>query len=190
MSRRMKKFRPEQFQARWLHLAARKLRQTIAPLAAGLSIFAALPAGAATMFMGAYPDSLIVVDEGKGGVTERIKLGTGLPTSIRLSNDRKRIYVTTITTSGIEILDSATHKIINQFSLNTPTRRYRFNSGAPDPSGRYFYTVLQEMDKGLDRYTVGKPKYAVIDLQLKKVVRTAEVAAEDEAPGGGVGRGN
>jgi hypothetical protein len=34
--------------------------------------------------MGAYPDSIIVFDEGKGQVVDKIKLTTGLPISMRL----------------------------------------------------------------------------------------------------------
>ncbi len=158
-----------------------RLRAALAAVCA----LAALPAPAATLFMGSYPDSLLVFDEGKGAVTEQIKLATGLPTSMQLSDDGKRIYVTTITTSGIEVLDTATHKIVNKFSLNDATTRYRFWGGAPDPTGRYFYTVVTKIDKKIDRYEISKPLYSVIDLKLQKIVRTAEIDKEDEKAGGG-----
>ncbi|MBH1991619.1 MAG: hypothetical protein I8H86_01895 [Sphingomonadaceae bacterium] len=155
-------------------------------LATGLAALAALPAPApaATLFMGSYPDSLLVFEEGKAAVTGTIKLETGLPTSMQLSDDGKRIYVTTITTSGIEVIDTATRKVINKFSLNDGTTRYRFWGGTPDSTGRYFYTVLSKFDKGVDRYTVSKPMYGVIDLKLQKVVRTAAIDKEDERAGG------
>jgi hypothetical protein len=62
-------------------------------------------------------------------------------------------------------------KIINQFSLNTPTTKYRFTGGVPDPSGRYYYTIMMTIDKAVDRYKVSKWQYAVIDLAQKKVVK-------------------
>src|SRR5207249_9415074 len=77
-----------------------------------LTVFSAAAKGA-TLFMGAYPDSIIVFDEAKGQVVDRIRLSTGLPTSMRLSLDRKKIYVTTNDHSGVEVLDAATHKVIN-----------------------------------------------------------------------------
>jgi hypothetical protein len=154
----------------------RRLIAALLPLTVAIT-----PASASKLFMGAYPNSLIVFDEGKRAVTERITLTTGLPTSLRLSQDRKRIYVTTITTSGIEVIDVATRKVINQFSLNTPTTRYRFNGGAPDPTGKFFYTIVTRFDKGVDRYEVSKPQYAVIDLEKKEIVRTVDVAPEDES---------
>ncbi|MDE0945697.1 MAG: hypothetical protein OSA39_02465 [Sphingobium sp.] len=153
-------------------------------LGAGLAMLSAIPASAATLFMGSYPDRLLVFEEGKGAVTSTIKLDTGLPTSMQLSDDGKRIYVTTITTSGIEVIDTATRKVINKFSLNDGTTRYRFWGGVPDPTGRFFYTVISKFEKGIDRYTVSKPMYGVIDLKLQKVVRTAEIEKEDERSGG------
>src|SRR5215469_3074849 len=116
-------------------------------------------ASAATLFMGAYPDSIVVFDEGKGQIADRIALSTGLPTGMRLSLDRKKIYVTTNDHSGIEVIDIATRKVINHFELNTATRRYRFSGGTPDPEGKLFYTVTTEIDKKLEHYEIGKPKY-------------------------------
>ncbi|WP_421885451.1 YncE family protein [Novosphingobium sp.] len=151
-----------------------KLGLAIAALLAG-----ATPAHASTVFMGSYPDKMLIVDEATGTVKDRITLASGLPTSMRISNDNKKIYVTTITTSGIEVIDTATKKVVNSFSLNTPTTRYRFNGGVPDPSGKFFYTTLQKFEKLQDRWLVSPQMFAVIDLTKKAVTRTAEVPEED-----------
>lgn len=155
----------------------KKLCLSIAALSTALGT---LPAGAATLFMGSYPDKVLVVDEATGAVQQRITLASGLPTAMQMSNDRKKIYISTITTSGIEVLDVATRRIVNSFSLNTPTTRYRFNGGVADPSGRYFYTILTKFDKLNDRYLVSPNMFAVIDLQKKAVIRTAEVPKEED----------
>ena len=160
-----------------------------------LAVFALLTlvpaaAPAATVFMGAYPDAVIVFDEAKGQIVQRIPLSTGLPTSMRLSDDSKTIYVTTNDRSGIEVIDVATRKVTNKFFLNTPTKRYRFNGGVADPTGKLFYTVSTEMNKLKDRYEIGKPKYTVIDLGEQKIVKTVDIPKEDEeANAGGFGRG-
>jgi hypothetical protein len=150
-------------------------------------------AQAGTLFMGAYPSSLLILDDEKGQVIERIPLSTGLPTSMKLSMDRKTIYVTTNDHSGIEVIDVATHKVTNHFVLNTPAKRYRFTGGVPDPSGTLFYTLSTEIDKLADHYDVGKPKYTVIDLAQQKVIKTYDLAKEEETAaalaGGGGGRG-
>lgn len=161
----------------------KKLALAITTLAA-----ASTSAQASTLFMGSYPDKMLVLDEATGAVKDRLTLASGLPTSMRISNDQKRIYVTTITTSGIEVIDTATKKVVNSFSLNTPTTRYRFGGGVPDPTGRYFYTMIQKFEKLQDRWTVSPQMFGVIDLTKKAVVRTADVPDEDVR--NGAGRGN
>jgi len=139
-----------------------------------------------TLYLGGYPDSILVVDEGQGKVVDKIHLETGLPVSMRLSQDRKKIYVVTNDHSGIEVVDVATHKVVSHFVLNTATTHYRFNGGTPDSEGKLFYTVTTEIDKKLEHYEIGKPKYTVVDLAQQKIVKMVDVAPEDEngAPGG------
>jgi DNA-binding beta-propeller fold protein YncE len=138
------------------------------------------PAQAGTMFLGGYPNQLMVIDEAKGTVTQEIDLKTGLPMSMRLSDDGKLLYATTITTSGIEVMDVATRTIVNSFSLNTPAVRYRFTGGVADRSGRYFYILGTRFDKGLDAFRVSKQQFMVVDLQERKVVRSAELEPDDQ----------
>jgi DNA-binding beta-propeller fold protein YncE len=137
-------------------------------------------APAATMFLGGYPSHLMVIDDANGKVLQELGFTTGLPTSMRLSDDKKTLYVTTITTSGIEVVDVASRKIVNSFSLNTPTTRYRFNGGVADPAGRYFYILGTQMDKLIDRYRISKMRIMVVDMKEKKIVRTAELDSDDQ----------
>jgi hypothetical protein len=78
------------------------------------------------------------------------------------------------------VIDVATRKVINHFALNTPTKRFRFNGGVADPQDKVFYTVTTEMNKLNDRYEIGKLKYTVIDLAQQKIVKTTDIAKEDE----------
>jgi WD40 repeat protein len=143
-----------------------------------------VPASGATLYMGAYPSSILIFDEAQGKVVDRIPLVTGLPTSMRLSQDKKKIFVTTNDNSGIEIIDVATRKVINHFVLNTATKKYRFTGGTPDPTGKLFYTTTTEIDKLVDHYDVGKPPYTIIDLEGQKISKTFEIPKEDEAGAG------
>lgn len=165
----------------------KSLRSYTALIAAPLALASAgaTPAHAGTLLLGTYPDTLFTVDDVTGAIRDKVKLEAGLPVSLRLSDDRKKIYATTITTSGVVVLDAATRKILTQFSLNTPTERYRFQGGVADPTGRYFYTVMQRFNKLTDRYTVSKLQYTVIDLVQKKIVRAVDMEPQDDAlPGG------
>jgi hypothetical protein len=144
-----------------------------------LTLFAAA-ASAGTLYLPAYPASILVFDESKGHIVDRIPLVTGTPMSIRLGPDHKKIYVTTIDHNGIEVIDVPTGKVTNHFELNTATAQYRFHGGAVDPEGKLFYTVTKQIDKFPEHYEVGKSKYTVIDLAQQKIVRTAPMSPEDE----------
>ncbi|MEL4486217.1 hypothetical protein AAEH76_21990, partial [Shewanella algae] len=85
------------------------------------------------------PDKLFTVDEATGTIKEKIQLAGGLPVSLRITPDQSKIFATTITNSSVIVMDAKSHKILTQFDLNTPTERYRFNGGVPDPTGRFFY---------------------------------------------------
>ncbi|MBT0667462.1 DKNYY domain-containing protein [Novosphingobium profundi] len=153
----------------------------LASIAAMLPL--AAPAEAGTIVLGGYPDQIQFIDDVSGKVTGLTKLDTGLPDNIQLSADRSKIYVTTLTTSGIEVLDAKSHQVVNKFSLNTPSVRYRFKGGVPDPTGRLFYAVGERFDKEADLYKVSKPQYYTIDLKTHEVVRTVDFDEKDKAPG-------
>jgi DNA-binding beta-propeller fold protein YncE len=155
---------------------------------------------AATLFLGAYPHAVIAVNEATGAVTDSINLVTGVPRLMVLSHDKSKIFVQT-EQNGLEVIDVATHKVLTHFDLNTPkaaedlafaTRRsrvathYRYSgSFAVDPTGRYVYATLEEIDKDLDHYTVSKLRYAVIDVDQHKIVRWRDVDPEEESVAGG-----
>jgi DNA-binding beta-propeller fold protein YncE len=140
----------------------------------------AFAASAGTLYLPAYPAAILVFDESKGQIVDRIPLETGTPMSMRLAPDRKKIYVTTVDHNGIEVIDVSTRKVINHFVLNTATKQYRFRGGAVDPDGKLFYTVTKEIDKFPEHFEVGKARYTVIDLAQQKIVRTADMSREDE----------
>jgi hypothetical protein len=143
-----------------------------------LALSAAAQAG--TLYLPAYPAAVLVFDESKGQIVDRIPLETGTPMSIRLAPDHKRIYVTTIDHNGIEVIDVAARKVINHFVLNTATKQYRFRGGAVGPDGKLFYTVTREIDKLPEHFDVQRAKYTVIDLELQKIVKTVDMPVEDE----------
>jgi len=144
-----------------------------------LTLCAAVASGG-TLYLPAYPAAVLVFDESKGQIVDRIPLETGTPMSMRLAPDHKRIYVTTIDHNGIEVIDVSTRKVLNHFVLNTATKQYRFPGGAVDPDGKLFYTVTKEIDKFPEHFEVGKAKYTVVDLVQQKIVKTVDMSPEDE----------
>jgi len=147
-------------------------------LAIGCAALAGI-SSAGTLYLPSYPAGILVFDEDKGQIVDRIPLQTGTPMSIKLSADHKKIYVTTIDKNGIEVIDVATRKVINHFELNTPTKQYRLFSGTPDPTGKFYYAVTKEITKFPEHYEVAKPRYTVVDLEQQKIVKTVEITKEE-----------
>jgi DNA-binding beta-propeller fold protein YncE len=149
-------------------------------LAAGCATLAGV-ASAGTLYLPAYPAAVLVFDEQKAQIVDRIPLTTGTPMSIRLSSDHKKIYLTTNDHNGIEVLDVATRKVTNHFVLNTSNKQFRFLAGTPDPTGKLFYAVTKEITQFPEHYEVAKPKYTVIDLEQQKIIKTVDIPKEEEA---------
>jgi hypothetical protein len=148
-----------------------------------LSVVLALICAAAqggTIFLPGYPDRILVIDEATRQIVDKIPSEIGIPTAISQSYDRKKIYVTSNDKAGIEVIDIATHRVLDHFVLNDGNHQYRFNGVAPDPQDKLLYTVVREVVKQADRYEIGKFKYAVIDLAQHKIVRTADMPPEDQ----------
>ncbi len=137
-------------------------------------------AHAGTIFLPAYPDHILVIDEASQQIVEKIPSEIGIPTGVSRSYDRKKIYVTSNDKDGVEVIDIATRRVLDHFVLNDGNHQYRINSVAPDPQDKLLYTVVREVVKQTDRYEIGKFKYAVIDLALHKIVRTADMSPEDQ----------
>lgn len=160
------------------HFPVTAMRPLPVLIAACAALISSVSAG--TFYLPAYPATVLVFDEQKGQIIDRIPLSTGAPLGIRVSPDHKRIYVTTIDHNGIEVIDVATRKVINHFVLNTPTTQYRIFSSAADPGGKLFYAVIKEITKFPEHYEVSKPKYTVIDLEQQKIVKTIDIPKEEE----------
>ncbi len=126
------------------------------------------------IYAGALPGKIVVMDEATMQVLDEIKLETGLPRRLVLSVDKKKLYVYTVKENGVEVVDLATRKVINHFFLSEGNRRLWVQGFAPDPQDRFIYITFTAREKQLDRFTIEKPKFGVVDLAQKKIVKTVD----------------
>ncbi len=145
----------------------------------------AQPRTGGLLFLGTWPRVILVIDEAQGRVIDQVQLQTGTPRDLTLSYDRKKVYVTTWS-NGIEVIDIATRKVINAFTLGGGGLPARTSAAGitPDPTDQFLYTTVQVVEKKADRFEVGKPKFAVVDLAQKKITKTFEFPKEHEGPFG------
>lgn len=150
-------------------------------IAAALS---SLAAAQGTLFVGTWPHTIQVVDEKTQKIVDKIELQTGTSHSMLISDDQKTIYASTIEKNGIEVIDVATRKVTNSFLLDEGGKKMRFNSWAPDPSGKLIYMIVRPIEKKIDRFEVGKTQFAVVDLAQKKIVKYYDIPGGENAAGG------
>lgn len=146
-------------------------------------LLAVLPACAGTLFVGAWPARLIVIDEATEKVVGEVALETGTPRSIIRSHDKKKLFVTSMKDSGIEVVDLATRKVIKSFKLNSGGKVVRLGGLEPDPTDKLLYATAYTVEKTIDRWTVGKPKWVTIDIEQGKIVKEVDFSKEDEQSG-------
>jgi hypothetical protein len=127
--------------------------------------------GNGTMYIGGYPDSIWIIDEATAKVTETIKTNIGLPRRLLMSRDASRFYIADVHALNIEVIDVATRKSLETFTLSEPNRRVRINAYEPDPTHSYMVMITREYKKLLDRYEIGPSKLVVYDLKQHKLTR-------------------
>src|SRR5258705_4360554 len=79
---------------------------------------AAACAAQGLLVVGTWPKQVQVIDEAKQKVIDHIELQTRTPRLLSLSEDRKKLYVTTTEHYGIEMVDVAKHKVTNSLELD------------------------------------------------------------------------
>src|SRR3982751_2600429 len=138
----------------------------------------AVTGGSGTLYIGGWPNRIFVIDEATEKVTGVIEVTTagppkgGPPRSMVLSKDRKRLYLTN-SLEDVEILDVASRKSIDHFSMNEgPNKRTYIRGMVADPLDRFLIMVLKVVEKKIDRYEVAPPKIVVYDLKEHKIART------------------
>lgn len=137
----------------------------------------------AMLYTGTWQRTILAIDEAQGKVVDQIQLNTGTPQGLSLSYDKKKIFVSTWN-NGIEVIDLATRKVTNSFVLSEGERIVRLRGFAPDPTDQFLYTTINVAAKKIDRFEIEKPKFAVIDLAQKKIVKTFDFPKEFDSPFG------
>lgn len=135
------------------------------------------------LYVGSWPGKILAIDEATYRIVKEIPLKTGVPRNAILSNDRKKIIVTTMKDTGIEIVDLATGTVGEPWTLNQGNDKVNISGIAIDPTDKLLYAVTTVRRKLIDRFEIGKPQFSVIDLDQKKIVRTAEFPKDEQAIG-------
>src|SRR5262249_9575188 len=126
-----------------------------------------------------WPGRLLVIDEKTGAYEGDIPLKTGVVRGAYLTRDHKKLVVTTVKDSGIEVVDLQTKAVLTSFTLSEGNKKIRFRGTTIDPDGKIMYAIAKEIVKGVDRFIIGPNKFYVIDIEQQKVLRTVDPPKEE-----------
>jgi hypothetical protein len=129
-------------------------------------------AGNGTLIIGSYPKQYWIIDEATEKIVGTIPFQSGIPRRTSISFDRKRFYTVEAAMEKVEILDIASRKTLDTFTLSEGNKKVRIRSLEPDPLNRFVIMLTTSTTKLVDRYELGGPTLVQYDLAQHKVVRT------------------
>jgi hypothetical protein len=124
------------------------------------------------LYIGTYAGSIQIFDEATEKMAGEIKLQTGIPRSLTLSQSRSKFYVLDSTTEKIEIVDIPTRTTQSTFSLSEGNKQVRIRGLQVDPLERFLILLTRSATKQIDRWEISDIAMQFYDLSQKKITRT------------------
>ena len=143
-----------------------------------------VPAGGdRLMYVGTYAGTIQIFDEATEQKIADIKLQTGIPRSMTLSQSRTKFYVLDSTGEKIEIVDIAKRTTVDTFTLSEGNKRTRIRALQVDPLERFLLLLTRSATKQIDRFEISDVALQFYDLAQKKITRTIPWPRGEEREG-------
>lgn len=139
--------------------------------------------GQQLMYLASWPHTIHVIDVNQNKIVDNIDLPTDIARIMLLSPDKTKLLVSTMRDNCVVTVDLKTRKVLDSFSLNEGSVTNRLSGLAVDPTGKYLYSIVTVITKKIDRFEISDPKFAMIDIAQKKIVKTGPFP-KDETAGG------
>jgi hypothetical protein len=132
----------------------------------------AINGGDHLLYIGTYAGTIQVFDETTEAKVADIKLQTGIPRALTLSQSRSKFYVLDSTLEKIEVIDIPTRASLSTFTLSEGNKQVRIRGMQVDPLERFLILLTRSATKQIDRWEIGDISMQFYDLAQKKVTRT------------------
>ena len=123
-------------------------------------------------YVGTYAGTVQIFDEATEQKVGDIKLQTGIPRSLILSQNRQHFYVLDSTLEKIEVVDIASRSTLSQFTLSEGAKRTRIRSMQVDPLERFMIILSRSATKLVDRWEISDLALQQYDLREKRITRS------------------
>ena len=138
-----------------------------------------LTGGTGTIYVGAYPNSIFVIDEATEQVVAEMRMTLdGPPGDLLLSQDGTRFYMRDLTFEQIEVIDVATRRSVDTFTLSEGTTKVRIRSFRVAPDQSYIILLADAATKLVDRFEIAHRTLIQVNLETHEVMR--EIAWPDD----------
>jgi hypothetical protein len=124
------------------------------------------------LYIGTYAGDIQIYSEATEQQVGAIRLETGIPRSLTLSQDRKTFYVLNWQYEKVEMVDIASRTSRGVFTLSEAARQTRIRGMAVDPLDRFMVLLTRDATKQRDRWVIGDATLQLYDLAAGKVTRT------------------
>jgi WD40 repeat protein len=124
------------------------------------------------MYIGTYAGTIQIFDEGTETKIGDIKLQTGIPRALTLSQSRQKFYVLDSTNEKMEIVDIPTRTTLSTFTLSEGNKKVRIRGFQVDPLERFLILLTRSATKQIDRWEISDIAMQFYDLSQKKITRT------------------
>ncbi len=124
------------------------------------------------MYIGTYAGTIQVFDEATETKVADIKLQTGIPRALTLSQSRSKFYVMDSTNEKMEIVDIPTRTTLSTFTLSEGNKKVRIRGFQVDPLERFLILLTRSATRQIDRWEIGDITMQFYDLAQKKITRT------------------
>ncbi len=128
--------------------------------------------GNGLIYMAAYDQSIKVIDESSLEIVDEIPTSIGIPIGLTLSANHERIYVRDAEFEEIEIIDVATRRSIDSFTLSRGRSRVRIWGMEVDPEEDFIILNAMRYTKRMDRWEIDEAVLLRYDLGAKEVTDT------------------
>jgi hypothetical protein len=128
-------------------------------------------AGDGTLYLGAFPSRIFVIDEATASVVDEIAVPHGAPRSMVASPDRSRFHFMDPTFEHLTTVDVASRAVTDSFTLSAGDRKVRIRSFRVAPDGATAILHVDAATKLIDRYEVEPYRLLQVDLATHEVER-------------------
>lgn len=128
-------------------------------------------AGTGQLIIGTFPDKFWIIDEASKTIVGSIPYGSGIPRRTTMSKDGSRFYTVEAQMEKVEVIDIASRKPIDTFTLSAGNKHVRIRSLTPDPKHRFVVMMTKAATKLVDRFEIGPPELVQYDLASHTITR-------------------